>query len=164
MDRGDPGRAWGGFTGMIARRLCLLLSVSAALGCGAESSLVLDPEAPGRIIETGIELALDKSVYSRGDLAEVTMTNRSNRNYGFNLCTRSFERRNGDEWTPMPPELRLCTMQMDGLAAGAVRTQHTDLHGDIVPGTYRLLVGFTHTAPDGQHLNTVAASAPFTVQ
>jgi hypothetical protein len=160
----DPAAAPGSFQDMSLRRLLIALPLAAALGCGGDSTLVLDPEAPGRIIETGIELALDKPVYSRGDPVTVTMTNRSSRNYGFNLCARSFERREGDVWVAMPLELRLCTLQMDGLAAGAVRTQSTDLHSDAGPGVYRLLVGFTHMAPDRADANVVARSVPFTIQ
>ena len=149
---------------MSLRRLLAVLPLSASLGCGSDSTLVPDPGAPGRIVETGIELALDKISYAQGELVRVTMTNRTERNYGFNLCTRTFERREGDRWVAMPPELRLCTMQIDGLTAGASRSQSTDLHGDAGPGVYRMLVSFTHMMPGRPQSHVLAASAPFTIQ
>ena len=149
---------------MSLRRLLVALPLTATLGCGNDSSLIVDPGAPGRIVETGIELALDKTSFAQGELVRVTMTNRTERNYGFNLCTRTFERREGDRWVAMPPELRLCTMQLDGLPAGAVRTGTTDLHGDAGPGVYRLLLGFSLLSAAGPDAHVVATSAPFTIQ
>ena len=149
---------------MSLRRLLAVLPLAATLGCGSDSSLVPDPGAPGRIIETGIEIALDKTTYARGEPARVTMTNRTSRSYGFNLCTRSFERREGATWVPMPAELRLCTMQIDGLSAGTVRTQSTDLHSDAGPGVYRMLVSITHMMLERPQSHVLAASAPFAIQ
>ena len=160
---GDAAVASNGFHGMSLRRLLVALPFAATLGCGTNSSLTPDP-AEVRIIETGIELALDKATYGRGELVRVTMTNRTSRNYGFNLCTRTFERLEDDRWVAMPPELRLCTMQIDGLSAGAVRTQGTDLHGDAGPGVYRMLVSFTHMMVERPQTHVMAASAPFTIQ
>ena len=147
---------------MELRHIILGAALLVGAACGHESSLVLDPVA-NRTVETAVELALDRQSYRAGDLIGVTLINNSPRDYGYNLCGRSFEKQNGGDGHAMPPELRLGTMELRGLPAGAARTGQADLPTDFSPGTYRMLVYLVETAPGGT-TSTIAISAPFTVQ
>jgi hypothetical protein len=147
---------------MDGRRIILALSLLVGFACGRESSLVLDPLA-NRTVETAVDVTLDRQAYRAGDLIGVTLINNSSRDYGYNLCGRSFEKHDGSDWRAMPPELRLCTQELRGLPAGEWRTGQADLPTDFAAGTYRLLVYLVETSPGGT-TSTIAISAPFTIQ
>jgi hypothetical protein len=139
----------------------VLLSLLASGACNGDA-LAVDPLS-GRGVEAGITVELDRASYAAGDLIAVTLINRTSRPYGFNLCSRHFEKHNGSDWNAMPPEFRLCTLQVQGLPPGEFRTVETDLPADFVPGTYRLLQPMYETGA-GAATSAIAISAPFTIQ
>jgi hypothetical protein len=144
------------------RRCALLLPLLVSAACGGDSTL--GPGFAGEhSVQATIDVALDRSIYGAGDQVAVTLVNNTSRDYGYNLCGRSYERRNGNDWSAMPPELRLCTADLRALPAGALRTEITDLPADFAPATYRMLVYLVETTPGG-NTSAIAFSAPFTVQ
>jgi hypothetical protein len=147
------------------RAICVIL-LSAALGaCQSASTLPEEPDLSGGYVEHGIQLVLDRDTYRAGDPAEVSVVNGTDRRYGFNLCGRRFERRDGEAWVPMPPELRLCTAHLDALNGRATVVQHTDIASDLAPATYRMVLSL-YRLEAGVHDTTryTALSAPFRVQ
>jgi hypothetical protein len=146
---------------MDGRRILLVLALLAGSACGPDA-LVPDP-LDIRVVETAVDVTLDRQFYRPGDLIGVTLINNSTRDYGYNLCGRSFEKQNGGDWQAMPPELRLCTAEIRGLPARESRTGVADIPTDFAPGTYRLLVYLVETAPGGT-TSTIAISLPFTIQ
>jgi len=149
-----------GFSGTMRLAVPLvLLLVSAACG-----EMALGPDAGEQGNDpSAVEAVLDLSSYRAGDLITVTLVNATSRHYGYNLCGRSFEKRIGNDWSAMPPELRLCTADIQLLPSGATRAGLTDLPTDFTPGTYRLVVHLVE-ATTGGSTPTIATSAPFTVE
>jgi hypothetical protein len=133
------------------------------LGCSPDTALTVGENGPVGTPGAEVALTLDKSSYRIGETVRVTLTNNSERPYGYNLCGRGFERLVAGAWVAMPQELRLCTAHLDGLPAGAVRTGSTDLHTDAVPGTYRMVLSLAAHAP-GEIGPLIVRSASFTVQ
>jgi hypothetical protein len=145
------------------RQFASIAFLALLLGCGGNASLLLDPDR-GRLVESAITLRLDKSEYRVGELVTLTMTNASDRSYGYNLCGRAYDRRVATGWVAMPEELRMCTAHLDALPPGATRTGRTDLHSDATPGTYRMVVTFlASTGPDAGS-SVVAVSPAFTIR
>ena len=122
----------------------------------------MEPVAERQVV-TGVEAGLDRSSYRAGDLITVTLANNTSRSYGYNLCGRTYEKRTGNDWTAMPPELRLCTANLLLLPAGEARSGQADIPTDFTAGTYRLLVYLVETTPGGT-TSAIAISAPFTIQ
>ncbi len=84
-----------------------------------------------------------------GEVVTVRFVNGGTVDYGFNSCTRSVERRVANAWETLPPELRLCTMELRPLPAGATVTFPVDVPADAVNGTHRFVFGMSGTGGGG---------------
>jgi hypothetical protein len=124
------------------------------------------PAAP----ESGVTIVLDRSSYTAGSRVEMRITNHTGGTLGFNACTRSIERRQGDTWVTVPEPGRVCTMQISLLSPHSSRTDTTELPASLTRGTYRLALMLVreNTAQGGEAPRTPAAtvravSEPFQV-
>jgi hypothetical protein len=73
----------------------------------------------------------------------LTFENRSGSAYTFNPCTRTIERESGGNWTALPDEGRMCTMQAFLLSPHGTQTGSTELPDPLAPGRYRVAVRMT---------------------
>jgi hypothetical protein len=96
---------------------------------------------------SGVTIDLDRTRYAPGSQIQLRLTNHTNDMLGFNPCTRSIERRQGDAWSLIIESDRVCTMQLYLLNPHATRTDVTDLPARFEPGTYRLVLAFTRESP-----------------
>jgi hypothetical protein len=78
-------------------------------------------------------------VRAGGDI-ELTLTNRSEHELGYNLCTSAIERQPPGGTQPIPLA-EACTMELRLLAPGAAATFRHTLPAAVVPGTYRAHTG-----------------------
>jgi hypothetical protein len=101
--------------------------------------------------ESGVTITLDRARYSQGSRVEMRVTNHTSDTVGFNPCTRSVERRQGDGWVTVPEPDRVCTMQIWLLSPHDSRAGTTELPGSLARGTYRLSLILTRekTAQSG---------------
>lgn len=115
---------------------------------------------------SGVTIALDRTSYSRGDRVQLSVTNHTTDQLGYNPCTRSIERQQGTGWSLIVEPGRVCTMQLYLLNAHTTRTDPTELPPNLNPGTYRIALAFTRESP-GANPQTATpirvVSAPFQV-
>ncbi|HSJ24724.1 MAG TPA: hypothetical protein VK929_08665 [Longimicrobiales bacterium] len=88
------------------------------------------------------ELTVTPDRLRAGDSLELTLTNRSEQQLGYNLCTSAIERRTAaGEWEVHPvPLAEVCTMELRVLDPGASDTFRHNLPA-LQPGTYRFRAG-----------------------
>ena len=119
--------------------------------------------APG---ESDVTISLDRTRYSAGGRVEMRLTNHTNATLGFNACTRSVERREGNAWVSVPEPGRVCTMQIWLLRPHESRAATTELPASLTRGTYRLALMLTRE--DAAQPTTSpairAVSGPFQVE
>ncbi len=112
---------------------------------------------------TGVTIDVDRTSYSAGGRVELRITNHTDRTLGYNPCTRSIERRQGNAWSLIVEADRVCTMQLYLLNAHATRTEATELPATLARGTYRLVLTFTRESagvtPDTP-ASTIRATTP----
>lgn len=82
------------------------------------------------------DIRLAAAATAAGDSIELTLTNRSAQEIGYNLCTTAIERRVGDDWQPVRTD-RVCTMELRTLQPGAEATYRTTLPPGTTAGDYR---------------------------
>lgn len=110
-----------------------------------------------------VELSLDRNHYAVG--AQVTLTIRSHTSdtLGFNPCSRSLEREEGQTWVKYGEPMRMCTMELWLLQPNTTRSATTELPASISRGTYRMVLLFSRQKSEPS--NPVrAVSAPFTLE
>jgi hypothetical protein len=119
--------------------------------------------APG---ESDVTISLDRTSYSAGSRVEMRLTNHTNAALGFNPCSRSIERREGNAWVTVPEPGRVCTMELWLLRPHESRAGTTELRASLTRGTYRLALMLTRedAAPPTTSPAIRAVSAPFQVQ
>ena len=126
------------------------------------------PQPGASTAATGVTIDVDRVSYAAGDRVELRITNHANETLGFNPCTRSIERRQGDAWSLIVEADRVCTMQLYLLDAHATRTEATELPARLERGTYRLVLTFTRESAGvtpGTPASTIRATTPtFQVQ
>jgi hypothetical protein len=124
----------------------------------------LDTGAAARS-ESDVTISLDRASYSAGSRVEMRLTNHTNATLGFNPCSRSIERREGNAWVMVPEPGRVCTMELWLLRPHESRAGATELPVSLTRGTYRL--GLMLTREDAAAPTTSpairAVSAPFEV-
>lgn len=130
------------------------LATCTLAGCGA-------PQPQNGDVGTGFaELAIAPATARPGGNIELTLTNRSDHDLGYNLCTSALERREGEGWGEPVPLNEVCTMELRTLAPGASATFSGTLPATIRAGTWRVRAGIEW--PLGQDRVGVA-SGPFEV-
>jgi hypothetical protein len=144
--------------------LTFALASAVALACQPAPQPGASTTAPG----SGVTIDVDRPSYRPGDRVELRITNHTNETLGFNPCTRSIERRQGDAWSLIVEADRVCTMQLYLLDAHATRTEATELPARLERGTYRLVLTFTRESAGvtpGTPASTIRATTPtFQVQ
>ena len=115
------------------------------------------PSMPG----SDVRIALDRASYRSGDDVKLTITNSSQRNLGYNACTRVVERESNGAWTAVPEPERVCTMELRLLNRGESVTEQTDLPA-VSRGRYRIALQFHDESASGAPVR--ALSAPFAVE
>ncbi len=112
---------------------------------------------------SGVTIDVDRTSYSAGGRVELRITNHTDGTLGFNPCTRSIERRQGDAWSLIVEADRVCTMQLYLVNAHATRMEATELPATLERGTYRLVLTFTRESagvtPDTP-ASTIRATTP----
>ncbi len=127
-------------------------------------------DAPPGIVSAGLHPSPDEvsaTVLTRGITAgaavDVKFVNRGRVAIMMHHpCTRRVERRDGDGWTLLPSELRLCIAEVYKLRAGSEEVKVTDVPIDVTPGEYRFRFPVTFEARSAVAGEVV--SAPFTVR
>jgi hypothetical protein len=104
------------------------------------------PPAPAPAPGTGGGPVLDLTVQPQparaGQEVVLTLTNRSDREVGYNLCPTLLQRRVGGDWQTSPvPFTEVCTMELRVLAPGDSATFRHPLPTGIPAGTYRFWAG-----------------------
>lgn len=84
--------------------------------------------------------------------------------FGVNECSRGLERRVGDEWVPLPPELRMCPGALQVLQPGEETTWHLDVPTDAADGTYRFTLRAYAVNEALDPANQVITTAAFEVR
>jgi hypothetical protein len=130
-----------------------------------------DETGPPAAPESGVTIALDRTSYAAGSRVEMRVTNHTNATLGFNPCSRSVERRQGDAWITVPEPGRVCTMELWLLSPHGSRTGTTEIPPSLARGSYRLALTLTreNTAEGGGAPRTPSAtvravSEPFQVE
>jgi len=100
----------------------LLLACGTSLQSGAELQ--------------GVRLGVAPASVAAGGTVVLTLTNGSAEAVGYNLCTGTLERREGDDWRPIPSD-RVCTMELRTLEPGRQDTFRLQLPAGITAGEYR---------------------------
>lgn len=107
-------------------------------------------------------LGLDPTRVRAGDPITLTLTNRSDRQIGYNLCPAVLDRRVGGEWQEHPERpAEVCTMELRILEPGASDTFRHTLPATLPAGSYRFRLGVEW--PLGEDRAGVA-SEPFEVE
>lgn len=103
--------------------------------CGLVAACATDAASDNDAFAT---LMVEPDRVSAGGQITLTLTNRSDRQLGYNLCPVAIERRDGDEWELRPEQpAEACTMELRILQPGSEDTfQHT-VPTTIPAGTYR---------------------------
>lgn len=141
----------------LALMVAVLLSVSVLLGCAASATGATPPELRAGEI-TAVVVTPDASA---GQVVDVVFANGTVQDYGFSNCGRLVERRVGNVWVQLPPELRLCIQALDPVIAGGTPTYRVDIPADATPGTYRFVFEMFTQGVDGKVL---VPTAPFGVR
>lgn len=111
-----------------------------------------------------VVLKTDKSEYKAGEKMTLTLENKSAAAFTFNPCTRVVERQDGANWTALPDEGRMCTMQAYMLDAHGTGSGPAELPAAMAPGRYRVVVRLTVEQPAvGQPAAVNAISDPITI-
>lgn len=132
----------------IAQNLVVLLTVAGALSACGESGTVA-PAGQLQFEPGAIEVALVDSVAGPGRTLRIEQRNRLAVPVGYNHCGRAVQRREGDVWVTLPPELRLCTAELHALSPGVAEVVHVDVPADAGAGRYRFLLAFAPMSGQG---------------
>ena len=112
--------------------------------------------------DTSVQLTLDRATYAPGANVTLTLTNRDQRELGYNACTRIVEREANGVWTVVPEPDRICTMELRLLDRGQTVKEQTDLPRTSA-GRYRLAINFSdESSSAGGPLRVT--SAPFEIK
>ena len=111
---------------------------------------------------SGVRVVLDRTTYRSRDDVKLTLINETQRELGYNACTRVVEREAQGRWTAVPEPDRVCTMELRLLSGRATANEQTDLPA-LSAGRYRIALRFVdESGGEGAPLRGV--SEPFTVQ
>jgi hypothetical protein len=121
------------------------------------------PQVPADTPGTGsfATLSVQPARTSPGGEVTITLTNRSERDIGYNLCPAVLDRRVGDDWVQHPePPAEVCTMELRILQPGASDSFRHSLPAGLPAGTYRFRLGVEWPLGDAR---VGVASGPFEV-
>ncbi|MDQ3949904.1 MAG: hypothetical protein M3282_06135 [Gemmatimonadota bacterium] len=121
-------------------------------------------EEPGAPPASGVMITLDRTRYAPGSRVEMRVTNHTSETRGFNPCTRSVERRQGDSWVMVPEPGRVCTMEIWLVNPHGSRAGTTELPAWLPRGTYRLALILTREGGGPPAPTVRALSEPFQVE
>ena len=149
-----------------------MLTVGAALAACRTAAEDAEPSPPAQapptttpapaMSDTSVQLTLDRATYAPGDNVTLTLTNRGQRELGYNACTRIVERESNGAWTAVPEPDRICTMELRLLDRGQTVKEQTDLPRASA-GRYRLAINFSdESSSAGGPLRVT--SAPFEIR
>lgn len=137
----------------------LLSTVACGPGTGTPG-----PQPAGR--QDGIVLTTERTRYRAGEPIGLQVSNRGEAAYGFNPCLRTVEHRAGGEWRPVEEGARICTMELWLLKPSGSHSATIDTPGDLAPGEYRVVLGFSPEDADPPAVppeRVRVASEPFTI-
>lgn len=158
------------------RTFILIVTVGAAAMACRTASEDAEPAPPAQappaatpgttptpaMADTSVQLTLDRATYAPGGNVMLTLTNRGQRELGYNACTRIIERESNGAWTAVPEPDRVCTMELRLLDRGQTVKEQTDLPRTTA-GRYRLALNFSdESANAGGPLRVT--SAPFDIR
>lgn len=118
------------FAGLSA---CVTLATAAA--CSDDNNTIGVMEPPAAIVTAASVVA--------GEVVPVRLENRSARTWSYSMCGKALlQRRDGDQWTTLPPPLILCADMLLELPPGDVVDEEMFVPPATEPGTHRILVLF----------------------
>ncbi len=95
--------------------------------------------------QEGVVLTTNRQSYSTGEQVRLTLRNESRQPLGFNLCMSTLERRQGEEWVPVPADPTEVCPAILGLLPAGESTHHTfTLDRDLPAGEYRFRTELEH--------------------
>jgi hypothetical protein len=100
----------------------------------AACSLPLRTSPDSEEVELRVEAAAAR------DSVRLVLSNDSNEEVGFNLCTSALERRTGAAWEPVAED-RVCTMELRLLPVGREAAYTLGIPAGLTPGVYRYRAG-----------------------
>ena len=160
----------------MTRTVTLMLMLGAALAACRTAAEDAEPAPPAQappattpattpapaMSDTSVQLTLDRATYAPGANVTLTLTNRGQRELGYNACTRIVERESNGAWTAVPEPDRICTMELRLLDRGQTVKEQTDLPRASA-GRYRLAINFSdESSSAGGPLRVT--SAPFEIR
>lgn len=150
----------------MTRTVSLALLALLAAGCSApaaesDTASPAQPAPAPSMPASEVRITLDRETYRSRDDVKLTITNASQRNLGYNACTRVVERESNGSWTAVPEPDRVCTMELRLLNRGESVTEQTDLPS-VPRGRYRLALQLHDESATGGPIR--AQSAPFAVE
>jgi hypothetical protein len=108
-----------------------------------------------------LELTVQPQPARAGQEVRLTLTNRSDREVGYNLCPSTLQRRAGNDWQQSSLRFtEVCTMELRVLQPGASDTFRHPLPAGLPAGTYRFRASVEWPLGEGQ---IMVHSAPFEV-
>ena len=91
-----------------------------------------------------ISLTVSRNNYEPGAVVSLALTNRTERTYGYNPCTRVIEGlASGGTWVAVSEPNRLCTMELRLLEPRTERVSQTELPSPLGEGTYRMVIALS---------------------
>jgi uncharacterized protein YfaS (alpha-2-macroglobulin family) len=123
------------------------------------------PRTQGRSAQNSAEvtITLDRSSYSAGGTANVSVTSHSRDTLGYNFCSsRTVERKQGESWVAIPEPGRMCTMEIRLLNPGETQTASITMPESMPAGTYRVVITFSRQRPSASG-SVRAISSSFSV-
>ncbi|HET8770961.1 MAG TPA: hypothetical protein VFM71_08255 [Gemmatimonadaceae bacterium] len=107
----------------------------AAAACSDDNDAIGVMEPPAAIVTAASVVA--------GEVVPVRLENRSARTWSYSMCGKALlQRRDGDQWTTLPPPLILCADMLLELPPGDVVDEEMFVPPATEPGTHRILVLF----------------------
>lgn len=118
------------------RRLAgLLACVTLAAACSDDEGAIGVREPPSATVTAASVVA--------GEVAPVRLVNGSVVTWSYSMCGKALlQRRDGDQWTTLPPPLMLCADLLSELPPGEVVEEEMFVPPATEPGTHRILVIF----------------------
>lgn len=119
----------------LRHRLALAASMALAAACSDDSGTVGFIEPPTAVVTAASVVA--------GDVVPIRLENRSAVAWSYSMCGKALlQRRDGDQWTTLPPPLVLCANELVELPPGDVVDEEKFVPLGTDPGTHRVLVIF----------------------
>lgn len=117
------------------RPMVLAAWFAAAAGCSDDSGTLASPEPPSATVTAASVVA--------GQTVPIRLENPSAVTWSYSMCGHAqLQRKDGDEWTTLPPPLDLCAPELSELPPGDIIDEELAVPLGTAAGTHRALLTF----------------------